>query len=87
MKTSGRSAGSQSPPIYFFVEGEDTSTEAVAKELRSHPGLVASKKLRKALRDERFLKFAEFCAGAAKAHPVNLWKMAAGVFPGRGGSG
>ena len=62
------------PPIYFFVEGEDVSTNKVAEELEDY-GLTASKGLRKALANPAFLKFAESCARAFRAHKKNLVKM------------
>jgi transcriptional regulator with XRE-family HTH domain len=62
------------PPIYFFVEGEEVSPSKIAEELRAQ-GLTASKDLRKALTSPAFLKFAEGCAKAMKAHRRNLLKM------------
>lgn len=62
------------PPIYFFVEGEETSTNKVAEELETY-GLTPSKVLRKALSNAAFLKFAESCARSFKAHKKNLVKM------------
>jgi transcriptional regulator with XRE-family HTH domain len=64
------------PPIYFFVEGQDASTGKVTKELESH-GLAASNTLRKALANAAFLRFAERCARAFKAHRKNLVRMEA----------
>lgn len=61
-------------PIYFFVEGEDTSTARVAEELEGY-GLTPSRNLRKALSSPAFLKFSEKCAKAFKAHKKNLVKM------------
>jgi transcriptional regulator with XRE-family HTH domain len=65
-------------PIYFFVEGEETSTNKVAEELEGH-GLTPSKGLRKALANPAFLRFAEQCAKAFKAHKKNLGRMAAAL--------
>ncbi len=62
------------PPIYFFVEGEEASVTKVAAEL-DQVGLTASRNLRKALSNPAFLRFAEFCAKAFKAHRRNLIKM------------
>ncbi len=62
------------PPVYFFVEGEETSVTKVAAELEA-VGLTASKNLRKALGSPAFLKFAEHCAKAFKAHRRNLVAM------------
>jgi transcriptional regulator with XRE-family HTH domain len=62
------------PPIYFFVEGAEASTTKVAEEL-DQVGLTASRGLRKALANPAFLRFAEFCAKAFKAHKKNLVKM------------
>ena len=62
------------PPIYFFVEGEETSTLKVAEELADY-GLTPSRGLRKALANPAFLRFAEKCAKAYKAHKKNLLKM------------
>jgi transcriptional regulator with XRE-family HTH domain len=66
------------PPIYFFVKGEDTSTSKVAEELEDY-GLTASRNLRKALANAAFLRFAEKCAKAFKAHKKNLVRMEAAV--------
>jgi transcriptional regulator with XRE-family HTH domain len=63
------------PLIYFFVEGEETSTSAVAEELEEY-GLTPSRGLRKALANPAFLKFAEKCAKSFKTHKKNLLKMA-----------
>jgi len=63
------------PPIYFFVEGEETSTSAVAEELEDY-GLTASRGLRKALANPAFLRFAEKCAKSFRSHKKNLVKMA-----------
>ena len=65
-------------PIYFFVEGEETSTNRVAEELEGH-GLTPSKGLRKALANPAFLRFAEQCAKAFKAHQKNLGRMSAAL--------
>lgn len=65
-------------PIYFFVEGEETSTNRVAEELEGH-GLTPSKGLRKALANPAFLRFAEKCAKAFKTHKKSLGKMAAAL--------
>ena len=62
------------PPIYFFVEGEEASVSKVAAELEG-TGLTATKNLRKALCNPAFLRFAEQCAKAFKAHRRNLVKM------------
>jgi transcriptional regulator with XRE-family HTH domain len=62
------------PPIYFFVEGEEASTTKVAAELEE-VGLTPTKNLRKALSNPAFLRFAEGCARAFKAHKKNLVKM------------
>ena len=64
------------PPIYFFVEGEDTSTSKVADALESY-GLTPSRGLRKALSNPAFLKFAEKCAKSFRAAKKNLLKMEA----------
>ena len=64
------------PPIYFFVEGEDTSTAKVADALESY-GLTPSRGLRKALSNPAFLKFAEKCAKSFRAAKKNLLKMEA----------
>ncbi len=61
-------------PIYFFVEGEDTSTKKVAEELEGY-GLTPSRNLRKALANPAFLKFSEKCAKTFKTHKKNLVKM------------
>ena len=61
-------------PIYFFVEGEETSTNRVAEELEGH-GLTPSKGLRKALANPAFLRFAEQCAKVFKGHRKNLARM------------
>lgn len=66
------------PPIYFFVEGEETSTVKVAEELDDY-GLTPSKMLRKALANAAFLRFAEKCAKGFKAHRKNLLKMEAAI--------
>jgi transcriptional regulator with XRE-family HTH domain len=66
------------PPIYFFVEGEETSTSAVAEELEEY-GLTPSRGLRKALANPAFLKFAEKCAKSFKTHKKNLIKMEAAL--------
>jgi transcriptional regulator with XRE-family HTH domain len=62
------------PPIYFFVDGEDVSVEKVAAHLED-VGLTPSKGLRKALGNPAFLRFAEHCAKAFKAHRRNLVRM------------
>ena len=66
------------PPIYFFVEGEETSTNKVAEELAEY-GLTPTRDLRKALANPAFLKFAERCAKAFKAHKKNLLRMEAAI--------
>jgi len=65
-------------PIYFFVEGEETSTNKVAEELEGH-GLTPSRGLRKALANPAFLRFAERCAKSYKVHKKNLVRMEAAV--------
>jgi len=62
------------PPVYFFLEGEDTSVKVVAEVLEEH-GLTPSKVLRKAMTDPAFLKFVEKCARADKTHKKNLARM------------
>jgi len=62
------------PPVYFFVEGEDAATSKVSEELEDY-GLTPSRTLRKALANPAFLRFAEHCAKAMKAHKKNLIRM------------
>ena len=62
------------PPVYFFVNGEDTSERAVGENLEAE-ALTPSKTLRKALTDPAFLKFATRCARAANVHKKNLMRM------------
>jgi len=64
------------PPIYFFVEGEDTSTRKVAETLEKF-GLTPSKDLRRTLSNPAFLKFAENCAKSFQTSKKNLLKMEA----------
>ncbi|HOX06129.1 MAG TPA: helix-turn-helix transcriptional regulator [Planctomycetota bacterium] len=66
------------PPIYFFVEGEETSTERIAEELEGQ-GLTPSRALRRALANPAFLRFAEKCAKSFRAHKKNLSRMEAAV--------
>ncbi len=61
-------------PIYFYVEGNDATTQGVAKELKRH-GLAPSETLKKALANAAFLKYAERAARVAKAHKKNVLRM------------
>ena len=61
-------------PMYFFVDGEDTSPLTVNTRLEAE-ALAPSKILRKAMADPAFLKFLERCARGAKAHKKNLVRM------------
>ena len=62
------------PPIYFFVEDEGTHTAKLTEELEAQ-GLKPSRKLRQALANAAFLRFAEKCATAFKARKKKLEKM------------
>ena len=68
------------PPIYFFVEDEDTHTAKLAEELEAR-GLEPSAALRKALANVAFLRFVEKCAAAFKASKKDLEKMRRAVMP------
>ncbi len=61
-------------PVYFFLDDDSVATSTLVEELDAQ-GLTASRRLRKALANPVFLKFAEKCARKCGIHRKTLSRM------------